>query len=133
MTPEQLKARAKKGAEARWGGVKPTATHKGNFKEDFGIDIDCYVLNDATKTAVISQRGMGAALNLGEGGSALPRFATGKAVSQALGAELLQKIANPLIFNGLSAGGNMLPMGPVNGYNVTILIDVCKALVTAQD
>ena len=53
---------AKKAAVARWG-LK--ATHKGNFKDDFGIDVDCYVLNDEQKTAVISQRGMGEAIGLG--------------------------------------------------------------------
>ncbi len=133
MTPEQKAERARKGAIARWGAAKPTATHKGNFKEDFGIDIECYVLNDASKTAVISQRGMGAALNLGEGGRALPRFAAGKVVSSVLGVELLEKIDNPLIFNGLPVvGGSVPPMGPLNGYDVAILIDVCKALVTAQ-
>ena len=70
MTDEQRAARAKKGATARWG-LK--ATHKGNFLDAIGIDIDCYVLNDAQKTAVISQRGMASALQLaGGGGTALP-------------------------------------------------------------
>lgn len=127
---------ARAAIQARWekaGKVPaPQATHKGNFKEDFGIDVDCYVLNDEPKTAVISQRGMGAALRLGEGGRSLPRFVSGKTVSEALGAELLKRLGNPLIFKGPPVGGNMPPMGPIYGYDVTLLIDVCKALAKAD-
>jgi len=54
-----------RGLRLRAGGAR--ATHKGNFKEDFGIDVDCYVLDDEQKTAVISQRGMGATLGFSEG------------------------------------------------------------------
>lgn len=38
--------------------IQLLATHRGNFKKDFGIDVDCYVLNDERHTAVISKRGM---------------------------------------------------------------------------
>ena len=110
----------------------PQATHKGNFKEDFGIDVDCYVLDDDSKTAVISQRGMGAALKLGEGGSSLPRFVAGKVISEALGGELLQKLDNPLIFRGAPLGGNSPVVDRIFGYEVTILIDLCKAIVAAE-
>jgi len=108
------------------------ATHKGSFKEDFGIDVECYVLNDEAKTAVISQRGMGAALNLGEGGRALPRFVAGKIISESLGVELSERLDNPLTFKGLSPVGNSSQGGQVYGYDVTLLIDVCKAIVNAE-
>src|SRR5438309_11804575 len=63
LSPEQRRRIAVKAAEARWG--KPSrATHKGNFQEEFGIDVECYVLNDDQKTAVVSPRGMSAALGL---------------------------------------------------------------------
>jgi len=132
LSPERRSEIARAAALARHGPRPVSATHRGNFQEDFGIDVDCYVLDDENRTAVISQRGMGAALKLGEGGRALPRFAEGKIVAEALGGELLEKIANPLIFNGESLVGNLPPMGPIHGYDVTVLIDVCKALVTAQ-
>lgn len=106
------------------------ATHKGSFKEEFGLDVECYVLNDERKTAVISQRGMGEALGLGEGGSRLPRFVSGKTISAYVGPELREKLENPLIFQGLSAGQS--PPGQLNGYNVTILIDICKVIVAAE-
>lgn len=129
MTVEQRKERARQGAAARWG-LK--ATHKGNFREEFGIDVDCYVLNDANKTAVISQRGMAAALGLGDGGRALPRFVEGKTVAKSLGAEILQKVSNPLIFKGDLPGVKAPPMGDVHGHDVGLLIDICKALVLAN-
>lgn len=129
LTPEERKDIARKGAIARWGYQ---ATHRGNFKEDFGIDVDCYVLNDHNKTAVISQRGMGKALKLSEGGGSLPRFIGGKIISKAVGAELLEKIANPLIFKDETVVLNMGQPRPVNGYDVTILIDICKAIVKAE-
>jgi hypothetical protein len=136
LSAERRSEIARAAIQARWEKAgktpAPQATHKGNFKEDFGIDVDCYVLNDDAKTAVISQRGMGAALRLGEGGRSLPRFVAGKTVSEALGGELLEKLNNPLIFKGPPVGGNMPPMGPIYGYDVTILIDVCKALVKAE-
>lgn len=132
LTPDQKKAIAKKAAIARWGEKPPQATHKGNFKNDFGIDVECYVLNDAQKTAVISQRGMGEAIGLGEGGSRLPAFLKGKIISAYVGQELREKLENPLIFQGLTAGSNSAPPPRVHGYDVTILIDVCKAIVSAE-
>lgn len=133
LSAEQRRQIARKAAVTRWGEKPLRATHKGNFKDDFGIDVECYVLNDDAKTAVISQRGMGAALKLGEGGSSLPRFVGGKTVSEALGVELLEKLGKPLIFLAPAAGGDRVPPpGAVYGYDVTVLIDVCKAIVNAE-
>jgi hypothetical protein len=119
---------AKKAAQARWGAK---ATHKGSFKEDFGIDVECYVLDDDSKTAVISQRGMGQALGLGEGGSRLPAFVKGERIAPYLGHELAEKLENPLIFQSQAVGAGT-PYVTTHGYDVTILIDVCKAVIKAE-
>lgn len=108
------------------------ATHKGNFKEHFGFDVDCYVLDDEAKTAVISQRGMGETLGLGSSGSRLPKFLEGRAISRHLGAETVKKASNPLVFQGFSAGGNEAPPSIVHGFDVTLLIDICRAIVAAE-
>lgn len=131
MTQEERKARAQKGALARWGGKPLKATHKGNFKEEFGIDIECYVLDDEAKTAVISQTGMGAALGLAARGNALPRFISGKIMSEYVGAHLIEKIGNTLKFQW--DGGGAHPLIEVNGYDVTLLIDICQAVIKADD
>jgi hypothetical protein len=133
LSPERRKEIAKKAAAARWGEKAPKATHKGSFKEDFGIDVDCYVLDDDQKTAVVSQRGMGAALGLGQtGGAKLPRFLDGEKVAPYVGPELGQKIRNPIVFQ-LSSPASNQPITPIYGYDVTILIDVCKTIIKAQE
>lgn len=110
------------------------ATHKGNFKKDFGIDVDCYVLNDKEKTAVISQRGMQAALGLGRtGGAKLTKFITGKNTSKFVGPELQKKIHNPLIFKGIPSAPNMPAQAQIYGYDVTILIDLCRRIIEAEE
>ncbi|KVU82964.1 hypothetical protein WK75_30285 [Burkholderia ubonensis] len=108
------------------------ATHRGSFREEFGIDVECYVLNDAQKTAVISQRGMGEAIGLGVSGSRLPSFLQGKIISAYVGQELREKLENPLIFQGPTAGGTSAPPSKIHGYDVTILIDICKAIAAAE-
>lgn len=128
MTKEERLARAQKGALARWGAK---ALKKGSFKEHFGIDVECFVLDDEIRTAAISQTGMGAALGLASRGNALPRFIGGKIMSEYVGAHLLEKIEKPLKFQWDSGGAH--PPVEVNGYDVTLLIDICHAIIRADD
>lgn len=123
---------AKKLTKKAMANAMPQATHKGNFKDEFGIDVDCYVLDDDQKTAVISQRGMGAALGLTSSGKAFTRFAAGKAIAPYLGAEIRGKIENPLRFQALYGGAGQPPASEVNGYDVTLLIDICKEIIRAE-
>ena len=127
LSPERRREIARRAAVARYG-LK--ATHKGNFEEDFGLDVECYVLNDEAKTAVISQRGMGVALGLGEGGSRLPKFLEGAKIAPYVGRELRAKIENPLVFQAPTLGANQ-PVVPVNGYDVTLLIENLR--LTAEE
>ena len=116
-------------AIARWGAK---ATHRGNFKEQLGVDVECYVLNDRTKTAVISQRGMARALGFSPGGSSLPRFLATRAMADSVGADLREKIENPVEFQWSTAGvGNSLPY-KVYGFDATLLIDICNAISAAE-
>jgi hypothetical protein len=134
LSAERRSEIARAAVQARWEKAGktplPRATHKGSFKDDFGIDVDCYVLNDEARTAVISQRGMGEALGLGKSGSRLPRFVGGKAISDYVGPELREKSDNPLIFQAQVGGPQTLTQ--VHGYDVTILIDLCKAITKAE-
>ena len=130
LTPEQRREIARRAAAGRWGEKPIRAIRKGNFKQEFGIDVDCYVLDDEQKTAVISQRGMGAALGLGAIGSRLPRLVQGKVISGYVGPELREKLEKPVIFQWQMGGPDMLTQ--VHGYDVTILIDLCKAITQAE-
>src|SRR4051812_36309600 len=108
----------------------PAQTHRGNFKNEFGIDVDCYVLNDERHTAVISQRGMGQALGLSpQSGGRFPRFISAKNISSYIGPELRDKLANPLIFQGPPSVQSGSPaIDKIHGFDVTLLIDICKAI-----
>lgn len=130
LSPERKREIAAKAAAARWGKL-PSATHKGNFKEDFGIDVDCYVLNDDQKTAVVSQRGMAVALGLTQRGNALHSFANSRRMGPFVGGELREKLENPLIFQWGGVGGEQ-PRVSVHGYDVTLLVDLCKAILEAE-
>lgn len=133
LTPEERSRIAKQAAAARWGEKPLLATHRGNFKDEFGIDVDCYVLDDEKKTAVISKRGMGAAMGMGDyAGNLLPRFLRGQKIAPFVDPSLTEKLANPLVFQWSSPGTNA-PPGPIHGYDVTILIDICKAVIQAHD
>jgi len=131
LTDEQLKEIALKGAAARWGDRPIWASHKGNFITEFGIDVDCYVLDDAQKTAVISQRGMGRALGLSSGGSRLPNFLATKSISPLVGVELGGKLSNPLKFQW-EPRGHEQPPGIIHGFDVSLLIDVCRIIIQAK-
>jgi len=133
LSDEQRKEIASKGAVARWAGRPIQATHKGNFQEEFGIDVECYVLDDAQKTAVISQRGMARALGLPTGGGqAFPRFLSSKAMSGLAGVELREKITQPLKFQWGTGGVEQPPPSIIYGFDATLLIDLCRLIIQAK-
>jgi len=139
LLPERRSEIAQKAAIARWGARPTGATHRGNFKEKLGIDVDCYVLDDAEKTAVISQRGMARALGMGSGGRAFPRFLSSRAMAGTAGAELGEKIGNPIKFQWLNRGAEEPvngvggePPRPIYGFDATLLIDICNAIIAAE-
>lgn len=135
LTPEERSEIARNAALARHDANKPLeAIRKGNFNEGFGFDAECYVLNDSKKTAVMSQRGIAVALGLStSSGTALKSLVNSKAISSSsMGADILLKLNNPLIFKGLSMGENMPPPRPAHGHDVTLLIDICNAIIEAN-
>ena len=132
MTPEQLSERAKKGALARWGKSNLKATHRGNFQVHFGIDAECYVLDDAPKTAVMTQRGIAAALGLSKpGGKDFERLVERKSIADYLGAEALEKVRQPIDFKWIYPGAKQSAVN-IKGYPADLLIDVCNAILKAS-
>ena len=129
LTPVERREIARKAAIARWGFK---ANHKGNFKEEFGVDVDCYVLDDQGKTPVISKRGMAQAIGFSKRGDRLVGFVNSKNMEGYIGRELRQKIENPIIFQRKHAAADN-PIGDeAHGYDATILIDICNAIVSAN-
>lgn len=131
LTPEQLSAQSSKAALARWANRPSKAIHKGNFKKDFGIDVDCYVLDDPNRTAVMSLSGLEKSLGLPKKGNALREFLGTKAVAPFAGTEIAEKIAQPLKFQWGGPGTDQ-PPAVIHGYDVTILIDLCRLIVRAE-
>jgi hypothetical protein len=132
LTPIERSAIARKGGKARWGEKLPVAISKGNFSDEFGIDIDCYVLDDLQKTAVISQRGMGQAIGLSKRGDRLIVFSESKNMAEYIGRELMEKIQNPIIFQWVKAAADNQISEKFHGYDVTILVDLCRAILAAK-
>jgi hypothetical protein len=130
LTSEQRSEIARKAANAKHAISRQfEATHKGNFIEQFGVDVECYVLNDVSKTAVLTQRGMSAALGAANpGGNDFVRFAGRQNISKYLGVEAASKISQPIEFKSLSRGA----VEYVKGYSADVLIDVCNAVLNAD-
>jgi hypothetical protein len=128
LPPERRAEIAQRAAVARWG-LK--ASHRGNFQERLGIDVECYVLKDSNKTAVISQTGMARALGLSSRGNALPRFLSNQVMSGAVSAELKEKIENPLKFQWSDLGAGTPPV-TVHGFESSLLIDICNAIIASE-
>lgn len=131
LSPERRSEIARNAAIAKHANKPLEAIKKGNFKDDFGFDVECYVLNDEKRTALISQRGMGAALELGEGGSRLKRFVNYQFMQKYIGPELREKLENPIIFQTIKSD-NAGPSAYANGYDVTMLIDLCNTIISAK-
>lgn len=130
LTPDERKQRAAKGAAARWK-KELQATHKGNFQGHLGVDVECYVLSDPSKTAVISQSGMARALGFGPRGNVFERFTGSETMADFGGAELLRKFQNPLSFQW-GSGGAEQPPSAIKGYDAALLIDLCQAIAAAS-
>lgn len=129
LTKAERKQIAKKGAAARWG-VK--ASHQGNFRDQLGIDVECYVLDDDTKTAVVSQNGMARALGLQPRGNVLNRFISNRVMAESVEAELREKIENPIKFQW-GSGGAGAPPTTIYGFDSTIMIDLCNAIIASEE
>jgi hypothetical protein len=130
--PERRSEIAKKAALKRWSVRPYQASHKGNFFEELGIDIDCYVLDDAGKTAVISQRGMGEAIGFSRRGSRLTVFVNSQTMAPYIGRDLLEKFNNPLVFQPPKAAAAGGVAATPHGYDAALLIDLCQAILHAK-
>ena len=131
LPPSRRSEIARRAATVRWGRVY-SAIHKGNFQQDFGIDIECYVLDDPGKTAVISQRGMGQAIGFSRRGSRLIVFVNSKTMDDYIGRDLRGKIENPIVFQPPGAAAANSVSSRAYGYDATILIDICRAILDAK-
>lgn len=134
LPAKKRKAIASHAAKARWEIVKiqaqqmqdpnyvPEALCEG-LLEIGSVEIECYVLSNMKR--VIHKRGMAKALGMkSEGGNVFLRAMNRKGLGSGIGEELREKIDNPIIFKTLTAD-----LG--HGYDATVLIDICDAIIQA--
>ncbi|HSK76651.1 MAG TPA: P63C domain-containing protein [Thermoanaerobaculia bacterium] len=131
---------ARKAAAARWSPRAvtvsdprrvPTAERRGELLIG-EISLDCFHLDDGRR--VFHKRGIAKALGLkSSGGNAFKKMISREGVGSALGEELRAKIDNPIVFNPLALDpGNGAKRTFGHGYEATVLIDICEALIQAQ-
>ena len=123
---------AKTAAKARWAKISdpnrlPVATHAGPLHIG-DVEVQAYRLDDGRR--VISKRGMAEALTLkSAGGNAFLRSMTRPGVRSEISADLWRQIENPIYFN--IELDDSRAVGSADGYEASVLIDVCKAIVAA--
>ncbi len=132
LSRAERSAIAKMGAQARWqSGVPrgsdeglPRATHQGSMMVG-PLDLDCYVLVDGRR--VLHKRGMAKALGMKSGGgNVFLRAMQRKGLGSELSQKLTDSLENPIVFKPLAQD-----LG--HGYEADVLVEVCKAIIRADD
>ena len=129
LPPDRRSEIAKRAALARWGARQPIAVLSRMILELMLI-ATCSMTSKKRPSSVSvewewqSDWPILAALHS-------PRFIGGEKIAPYVGGELREKLKNPLVFQGPTMGVNMPPV-IVHGYDVTILIDLCKAIIKAE-
>jgi hypothetical protein len=134
LTKTTLKEIGRRAAKARWDAVRlaaaktqdpnrvPEALCEGSL-EIGSVEIECYVLDSFKR--VIHKRGMAKALGMKSGGgNVFMRAMSRKGLGSEIGDDLRSKLDNPIIFKTLTSD-----LG--HGYDATILIDICQAIIDA--
>jgi hypothetical protein len=143
LFPEERKAIAIVAAEARWArhgkSPVPVASHTGELK--IGSGIPCAVLDDATHTRVLSERGVSKALGskrggshwqrkrkaAEEGGAELPVYISANNLRPFISYDLALALSKPIIYRVPVSGAI------ANGIDATLLPKVCEVWLNAQN
>lgn len=130
LSKEKRSEIAKKAAAARWKGKSLKATHHGNFMDDFGIDAECYVLDDEAKSVVVTKTGLSQLLGIGEHARDLDQLLGAQYMSKYRDLELQRKMENPYKFQLTSKSKTV---HQALGYDITAIVDIGRALIDAKD
>jgi hypothetical protein len=127
LSANERRRMARQAAIARWkriAGDIPDASHHGEL-EIGNRKLEVYVLEDGRR--LFHKKVMGHALGLkSKGGNAFMKTISGQALRSEISEELAEKIRNPIIFKGLKGD-------PAHGYEASVLIEVCEAILKARD
>lgn len=133
LSSEQRREIAKQAAKARWAKISdpnrlPIATHQAPLQIG-AVTVDAYRLDDGRR--MLSKAAMASALGLqSKGGNAFMRSLTRPAIKEKIPSVLWEAIEAPQHFKRQPTDS-----GPkaliVDGYEGTVLIDVCSVLIDA--
>ncbi len=135
LSPEMRSEIAKKAAKARWRDIGKKvlrATH-GSTDHPLRIgeaQIPCFVLEDGTR--VLTQIGFTSAIGMARGGSMiaglnrLELFVSKGRINRFLDNELVERFGKPIPF--ITPGGTR-----ANGFEATLLADLCEAVLKARE
>jgi hypothetical protein len=137
LSPEERRARAAAGAQARWAKADPTREHLphaicGSHDRPLrvgNISIPCYVLDDETR--VLTVAGMSDGLGLARGGSMiagmnrLELFISRNRINPFVNKDLAERIHSPIVF--ITPTG-----GKAYGYDAEVLVDLCEVVLVAR-
>lgn len=104
----------------------PVATHKGVLRIA-ELEIPCFVLADGRR--VISGRGMTAAIGMKGRGQGVARISSMRVINSFENNALVMAVQNPIQF----MGGSPKVGTPSDGFEATVLQDLCEALLQARD
>lgn len=130
LTKEQRSDIAKKAAAARWKNKPLKATHKGNFKDYFGVNAECYILDDQTKTPVVTKTGLARLLGIGELARDIDRLLESPYMREYGDPELRAKMKKAFNFQYSGQSKNITN---AHGYDITTIVDIGKALIDAKE
>jgi hypothetical protein len=89
------------------------------------LNLDCYVLSDGRR--VLHKRGMAKALGMkSAGGNVFLRAMQRKGLGSELSPKLIEMLQSPIVFKPLAQD-----LG--HGYDAQVLVEICKAIIRADD
>jgi hypothetical protein len=136
LSPAERREIAQRAAQVRWDRINnpselPGMSHKGTLHIG-EIEVDVYRLRDGRR--LISKKGMADALGLqSAGGNAFLRSITRKGLRSEISLDLWDTINNPISFKVIGHDPKTETGVIADGFEATTLIDVCKAIIRAQD
>jgi P63C domain-containing protein len=130
LSDEAIRDIAASGGKAKsekvkaFGDTLPKATHQGKMIVG-DLELDCYVLADGRR--LFHKRGMARALGMKSGGgNVFMRAVQRKGLGSEVSRKLLEKIEDPIVFKPLT-------QDLAHGYDADVLVDVCKAVIRAEE
>jgi hypothetical protein len=105
----------------------PVAKHKGFLRIVEDAPIRCFVLDDETR--VVSGRALTQAIGMKGRAEGALRIINHRALAPFVNDELRFQIEHPILFTGFSPKADQ--MG--SGYEATVLVNVCDAILKADD